>query len=232
MDSAFAALLQKIPLFANLDSESLRMLASRCRRRQYPSNSALFYEGDPGHTLYVILSGRVNIQTVHASGRIVYHAQCGPGEYFGELSLIDGEPRMADAVTADACDLLMLDREAFRRCVKESPQIALNLLETLAKRLRGAGGHVEMLQELKVSGRIAELLLELARTHGVAHPSGGTRIGIRITQGEIADRIGATRESVNRAMIGLKESGAISYDGRKHILVVTDSDLLRERCTK
>jgi len=230
MDAPNVVLLRKIPLFAGLDAESLQALAGRCRRRHFRDNEALFHEGDAGHTLYLIIAGRVNIQTVLPSGEVVHLAQRGPGEHFGELSLIDGKPRMADAVTAEPSDLLMLDRESFIRCVEESPKIALCVMAALAERLRQAGDLLESQKGLDVLGRLSEVLLELARAHGTADPSGGTRIATRITQQEIAERIGTTRESVNRALTGLKNVGALRFEGRT--MIVTSLSKLRQYSEK
>lgn len=230
MDASYVALLQKIPLFAGLDAPSLQALAAQCRRRRFRAGEALFHEGDAGHTLYLIVSGRINIQTVLPSGEIVHLAQRGPGEHFGELSLIDGKPRMADAMTAEASDLLMLDRSAFIRCVEQSPQIALSIMAELADRLRQAGDQLESHKGLDVLGRLSEAILELAKSHGTAAPSGGTRIGVRVTQQEIADQIGATRESVNRALTSLKRVGAIRFEGRT--MIVTSLNKLRQYCAK
>src|SRR5262245_42248277 len=101
MDVSNVKLLQQVPLFGGLDSESLEKLAQRSRRRRFQAHQTLFHEGDPGYTLYVIISGRVNIQTLTSSGETVYLAQRGPGESVGEMAVIDGQPRMADAVTAE-----------------------------------------------------------------------------------------------------------------------------------
>ena len=135
------------------------------------------------------------------------------------MALIDGHPRMADAVTVEPCDLLMLDREEFIRCVEENPRIALGVMASLAERLREAAVQQESQQRLDVLGRVSELLLELARTYGADDPAGGTRIGTRITQQEIAEQIGATRESVNRALSNLKKVGALRSQGRQWIVL-------------
>src|SRR5436309_2273573 len=113
MDASSINALRQVPIFSGLDDDSLKSLARRSRRRTFRASEALFHEGDPGHTLYVIVSGRVKIQTNTAAGEIVHLANRGAGEQFGELSLIDGKPRMADAVTSEKSDLLMLDRTEF-----------------------------------------------------------------------------------------------------------------------
>lgn len=110
MSGVIEGMLRRIPLFSGLAESELAPLANRCRRRLFPPREALFHEGDDGQTLYLILSGFVNIQRQTAEGTIVHVARRGPGEHFGELSLFDDLPRSADAVTDTTCDLLMLDR--------------------------------------------------------------------------------------------------------------------------
>jgi CRP-like cAMP-binding protein len=225
METSTQLLLKQVPIFAALDDDALKVLATHCRRRSFPAGEAIFHEGDPGHTLYVIIRGRVLIQTITASGEVVHIAERGAGEPFGELSLIDGKPRMADAVTAEACDVLVLDREGFLLAVEESPRIALSIMATLADRLRQAADHQESIRELTVTGRLSELLLTLLDTHGVP-ASSGQRIEVRLSQQAMAERIGTTRETVNRALANLRRVGAIRMEGRT-IVVVNPSKLKR-----
>jgi CRP/FNR family transcriptional regulator, cyclic AMP receptor protein len=105
-ETAMMALLRQVPLFAGLDTTLLQTLLQHSRRRKFKAYETLFHEGDPGYTFYIIVFGRVNIQRWNSSGDVVHIAQRGAGEHFGELSLIDGKPHMADVVTAEPCDLL------------------------------------------------------------------------------------------------------------------------------
>lgn len=222
-----AQLLGQVPLFAGLDAEQLQLLAAACRRRAVRADETLFYEGDPGQTLYLIVSGEVKIQRVTPSGRLVVLAIRGPGEHVGEMALLDGDPRSADAVTAARTELLILDRYDFIRCMLDRPQIALNMLASLARRLREAANQVEGYRELDVLGRVAAVLLELAAAHG--EPVGeGVRITVRVTQQDLADRIGATRVSVNKALGRLRTVRAIRSEGGD--LVVTNREELQRLC--
>jgi CRP/FNR family cyclic AMP-dependent transcriptional regulator len=220
-------LLAKVPLFAGLTPQHLERLAQACRRRTVRADETLFFEGDPGHTLYLIISGQVKIQRVTPSGKLVVIALRGPGEHVGEMALLDGEPRSADAVTVEQCELLMLDRDQFLRCMSEQPQIALNMLASLTRRLREAANQAEGFRELDVLGRVSAVLLELAETHGEATPA-GIRITQRITQQELADRIGATRVSVNKALGRLKRVRALRSEGGD--LIVTSTSELQRLC--
>lgn len=212
-------LLRQVFLFQRLDDALLALLAQQVRRRRFGPGEALFHQGDPGHTLYLVLDGRVRIQKITASGDVVHLAHRGPGAHFGELALLDDKPRMADAVTATSCDLLMLGRDEFVRCVHTSPPIGLAVMAALAERLREAASDLETRHELDVMGRLAAALLDLADAHGAADPSGGVRLDVRVTHQDLADQIGATRESVSRAMAGLRQVRALRTEGRTLILL-------------
>ncbi|MCC6729878.1 MAG: Crp/Fnr family transcriptional regulator [Chthonomonadales bacterium] len=224
-DASTTDLLKGIPLFASLDAAAIGELAARCRRRQFAGGTALFHAGDPGHTLYIVVSGSVSIQHETAEGVTVHIAQRGPGEIIGDMALIDGKPRMADAVTAAPAELVMLDREAFVACVERSPRIAFGVMSHLAERLREAGRRLESRQSLDVRGRLAERLLELAATHGREDPRGGVRLEVRVSQQSLAEQIGTTRETVNRELSRMREVRAVRLDGRT--IVLTDSRKLQ-----
>ena len=117
MDGSVVTLLKRDSLFAGLEDRYLQEVAQRVRRRKFPAHEAIFHEEDEGATLYILVSGHVHIQQTLPSGETVHIATRGPGEHFGELSLLDGKPRMADAITAEPCDLLLLSRTEFIRCV-------------------------------------------------------------------------------------------------------------------
>jgi CRP/FNR family transcriptional regulator, cyclic AMP receptor protein len=230
MDGSTAALLKQVRIFEALDEHALSALSARTRRRRFAAGHTLFHEGDPGQTLYVIVSGRVHIQRATSTGEILHLAYRGPGEPFGELALIDGKPRMADAITAEPSDVLVLDRAEFIRCVEEMPRIALAVMGCLADRLREAADHFELYQSQDVLGRVSAAILELLTLHGVPEASGAVRIQVRVTQQDIADQTGATRESVNRALARLKQVEILQIQGRQ--LVVTDVAKLRRYCQR
>ena len=177
--------------------------------------------------LYVILAGQVRIEKVGASGDTVHLAYRGAGDHFGELALLDGKPRMASALTVGECRCLTIEREAFRRCLAGAPSLALAIMAALAERLREAADDLEGAQELDVLGRLCKALLELAADHGQKAADGPVKIARRITHQEMADRIGATRESVTRALAGLRQTGLIHTSGRT--LVLLDLAALRRR---
>ena len=217
--------LRSVPLFATVDDSVLTLLAARCRRRKYRAREALFHEGDPGYALYVILAGRINIEKSTDGGEVVHLAQRGPGENVGEMALVDDSPRSADAYTDGPCDLLILDRADFLYCLERSPKLALSIIGCLARRIREAANKQAERQSLDVLGRLAAFLLTEMETASVEDPR-GRRLLSRVTQQEVAERIDTSRETVNRGLARLRETGAISQDGRQ-IVVINAAKLKR-----
>ncbi|MDQ2686450.1 MAG: Crp/Fnr family transcriptional regulator [Armatimonadota bacterium] len=229
MNTVMGDLLRQVSFFGRLDAAMLEQIAGRARRRRFGAHEALFHEGDPGQTLYVIVSGSVAIQKTSAAGQTIHVAERGAGEHFGELALIDGRPRMADAVTVTACDLLMLDREEFVHCIETSPPIALAVMASLAERLREAADGLEERRSLDVLGRLAQTLLALAEGQGTPpEPSGALRLELALSRQELADRVGTTRESVSRALGRLGQLGAVRVEGRSRFFL--DPAKLRRYC--
>jgi CRP-like cAMP-binding protein len=220
-------LLRKVPVLAGVDDEHLKLLSRRCRLRKVRADQTLFFRGDPGYSLFVIASGSVNIQTDGLTGAAVLHARRGAGEVIGEMALLTGHPRSADAVTAEECALIQLDREEFLACLAESPRLALNLIGSLATRLAEAAARLEARQELPVPARVAAFVLEMARVHGTEEADGGRRVRARYTDQEVADHVGATRSTVNRCLKELEAAGLIRKDLRQ--ITILDAAALRRR---
>ncbi|MBC8103321.1 MAG: Crp/Fnr family transcriptional regulator [Cytophagales bacterium] len=223
MNDPLIELLRKSSLFTDLDDSALQTLALRCRRRTYPANTALFHEDDPGQTMYLIVNGRVAIERVQAmAGETIHLAERGPGEHFGEMALLDGAPRSADAVTRTDCELLMLDRTEFLACLAQSPALALAIIRSLLGRLRSTNDALVALRTQDVLGRLALFLLEESLHSGTTGAAAR-----KWTQQQIADRIGTTKESVNRALARLKKTGAIRQSPEHGIAVADEAKLRR-----
>ena len=195
-------------------------------RRTYRRRSTIFCEGDPGSALYVIESGEVRISVTSENGKELVIALLGPGDFFGDLALLDGEPHSADAVARQTCVLLLLHRTDFQRYLAPRPEIAHHLLGVLSRRLRR---NTQMLQEaafLDVSARVASALLQLAERHG--RPGGeGTIIATHFSQTELAAMVGAARESVNKWLRHYERTGLIRSTGRS--LTIVRPEQLRQR---
>lgn len=219
--------LRKIPLFAGLDDESLKLLTTRFRRRKFAAGEALFHEGDPGQTLYIVLSGSVLIQRVTKDMETVHIAQRGAGEHFGELALFDDLPRSADAETGSACELLLLDRRDLMQFLEGHPSVAWNIIRTLSARIRESSEQAVRATSLDVLGRLAAFLCDQCAT---VTPDATKQYRLpKMTNEQIALRISTSRESVNRRLARLTAMRVIARDGRT--IVVTNFPKLRALCS-
>lgn len=206
-----SATIGRVGFFSGLDADGLRELAAAVRRRVFRAGEVIFHRDDPGQVLYVIRTGRVKICLTGPEGQEIVLALFGAGDYFGELALLDGQPRSASAVAVEPTEALALQRSDFIHAVERHPRIAISVLHVLAQRLRQTDSMVEDLLFLDVHGRVAKKLLELAETHG-APTKEGIRIELRLTQGELASMVGASRESVNKVMGYFTDKGLVSTD--------------------
>ncbi|MBI3969213.1 MAG: Crp/Fnr family transcriptional regulator [Chloroflexi bacterium] len=223
MSAVDPALLQKVDLFAELPLDELARLAAAVRRRRFPKGSVIFHETDPGLGLYVIESGRVKIVLTSEDGRQVVLTTLGPNEYFGDLALLDGEPRSAGAHALDACELLVLQRDDFLRYVESRPRILMRLIVVLCRRLRRNAWQIQDAAYRDVPARLARVLLQLADSQGQPGPDGSIHLP-RLTQSDLADMVWATRESVNKWLGFYEDHGLIGRTGAT-ITVIRPADL-------
>jgi CRP/FNR family cyclic AMP-dependent transcriptional regulator len=211
--------LKRVPLFSDLSEAELARFAEVTREREYPKNSVILFEDDPGDALYIVSTGQVKVVLIGEDGREVILSVLGDGDFFGEMSLIDDEPRSAHVIAMKDSQLLVLRRDDFQARLEEQPKIALKLLRVLVQRLRRADEKIGGLVLLDVNGRVAQLLLDLAEE------SGGPRITRRLTHHTIAQMIGSSRETVSRAMRELVERGTIDVSRRE--ITIKNADALR-----
>lgn len=201
-------LLQEVPFFAGVRREDLTPLAAACRRRYYRRHQIIFQRDDPGDTLHIVQSGQVRIVLSSPEGDEILLALMQPGDFFGELSLLDGLPRSATAVANAHSVTLTLARTGFLRVVERSPQLAHQIILALSARLRRTDLLLGDSAFLDVGTRLAKRLLDLAHDQAEPGSSKGPRT-IRVTQSELAAMVGATRESVNRELHALEARGVI-----------------------
>ena len=213
--------LATVPLFNGLDRSELEKFAEVTREKSYPKGSVILFEDDPGDSLFVVREGRVKVVLIGEDGREVILGVLGVGEYFGELSLIDDRPRSAHVIAMEDSNLLVLRREDFRKRVESSPSVAWSLLTELSRRLRRADDKIGGLVLLDVPGRIARLLLDLAEESGT-NASEKT-----LTHQTIAQMIGASRETVSRAMKDFQDAGWITVERRR--IAIADRAALEQR---
>ncbi|MBV9691371.1 MAG: Crp/Fnr family transcriptional regulator [Ktedonobacteraceae bacterium] len=205
---------KQVSLFSDLSDEEVHELTTLARRRVFRSGEVIFHRDDPGQMLYIIKEGKVKICLNSPDGQEISLVVFGKGECFGELALLDGLPRSADAIAMERVECYTLQRSDFHNAIIKQPTIAIQVLAVLSKRLRSTDQQVEDLIFLDVYGRVAKKLLELAEAHGVKVDD-GTRIEIRLTQQELASMVGASRESVNKVLGYFTDKKYLSTDRHK-----------------
>ena len=215
--------LGSVSLFRGLGRDSLQRFAEVTREKRYPKGSVIVFADDPGDSLYLVRAGRVKVVLLGDDGREVILGVLGVGEHFGELSLIDDQPRSAHVIAMEDSLLLVLRREDFRRRVEASPAVAWALLGELSRRLRTADKKIGGLVLLDVPGRIARVLLENAPDEA------SNLVQRRLTHQTIAQMIGASRETVSRTMRDFQEAGWI--DVEKRVIQIVDREALARRAT-
>lgn len=200
-------LLHSIPMFAGVPDSQLEQIAKVAVHRKVVRHTTIVHAGDHTDSLYVIVSGGAKVLNSDAEGREVIITLLGPGEFFGEMGLIDGSPRSADVVANEACELLVIGKGDFKRCLADNFDLCLNIMKSLVQRLREADRKIESLALMDVYGRVAKLLLEFSEAEG------GQRVVRRkVTKQDMAKMIGASREMVSRVMKDLETSGYIRVE--------------------
>ena len=198
-------LLRRVPIFASVTEHQLKILESSFVKRKFKGNSLIFQQGDQSNAFFVILIGRVHLLARDSRGREVIFNTLKQGDYFGEMSLIDGEPHSASVKAMTACELLMIDREIFQKCMPERDSPEQRIMLSLVGRLRAADKKIESLALLNGKERIIEFLKGLA----VLDDEGYRILPEKLSSTEIAKNVGASRELVTRMIKSLKDDGLI-----------------------
>jgi len=209
-----------------LDDDERSELNARLRRRRYRKGEMIFLRGDLGRDLFLIESGSVKICLTTEDGKEMTLALLGRGEFFGELALLDGDPRSSDAVSMETSTFLLLERSDFLQFVDEHPRLAHRVMEVLSRRLRDNNQLVQDAAFFDIAARLARVILRLADS--VGQPDGdGVTINRRLTQNELAGMVGTTRESVNKWLGEYERQGLI--DRRNGLIRVLRRDALQKR---
>ena len=196
----------------SLAEQHLKTLAEHGTVKAYPKNAVIISEGDRSDSLYVILTGKVKVYLADDEGKEMVLNTQGPGEYFGEIILDEG-PRSASVMTLEACKFSIVSREQFNHFLAQSPEVTLELVRSLIHRVRELTKKVSELALLDVYGRVRGLLLELATEQD------GKLMVERLTQQDMASRVGCAREMVSRILKDLRTGGYIKDDGERIIIV-------------
>ena len=218
--------LSQSPLFASLDPSAAASLISSLSERRVAKGEILFHEGEPGDHLYVILEGKVKLGRASADGRESLMAILGPGEMFGELSLFDPGPRAATATALTEAQVYRLGNAELMPWLATRPEVAAALLQALARRLRRTNEAMADLVFSDVPGRVAKALMDLGEKFGTM-TANGLQVTHDMTQEELAQLVGASRETVNKALADFAQRGWIQLESRQ--VLILDVDRLGER---
>ena len=218
--------LRRAPLFDGLDDEGVRTLRRQTSEIKVARGEHLFLEGQDGDRLYVVLDGKIKLTRAAADGRENLWSVLGPGEMFGELSLFDPRPRTSTASAVTDATLAALAHDALRPWLLERPEVSMHMLQALARRLRRANDVVADLVFTDVPGRVAKNLLDLADRFGEQERD-GLHVHHDLTQEELAQLVGASRETVNKALADFAARGWLQISARS--VLILDTERLRKR---
>lgn len=213
--------LADVPLFTGLSEDELRLVGAMAVRKQFNRGAVLFFEHEPGDALYIIEEGQVRIYRVAEDGREKTLTLLSNGDFFGEMALIDDEPRSAIAEVTDPSVLLCIHKRDFQQLVQSKPQIAVSIIKGLSQRLRQTNKQLMEAVFLDVRGRMCRLLLDLDDEYGKAYEA-GRLIDIKLTHQELANMVGTSRESVTRVLTELQDIGALGYVKRRLMWIDRD----------
>jgi CRP/FNR family transcriptional regulator, cyclic AMP receptor protein len=206
-------MLKNVSLFEGLSQSQLDRLTERAVTRSYPKGAIVISEGDEAGTLFILSQGSVKVYLSDEAGREVILSTLGPGEYFGELALLDDTPRSASVATCEPCKLMLVQKSALRELIVSEPETSLQMLRGLATRIRRLTDNVRTLALLDVFGRLVHTLEELS-----VEKDGIRVIEQRLTQQDLASRIGASREMVSRILTDLTRGGYISLEDKRMVI--------------
>jgi CRP/FNR family transcriptional regulator len=218
--------LRRAPLFASLADDAFAALTKELVEVDLSRGSQLFEEGDQGDQLYFLVSGKIKLGRRVPDGRENLLAVLGPGEIFGEMALFDPSPRTATATAVSETRLVGLKHENLRELLQTRPEVAMQLLQALARRLRRTNESLADLVFSDVPGRVAKALLDLADRFGRPAPD-GVLVPHELTQEELAQLVGASRETVNKALAEFVQRGWLRLEARA--VVILDINRLRQR---
>jgi CRP-like cAMP-binding protein len=216
--------LQKVSLFSELTENELHQLAGLVREQHYKKNVTIFHIDDPGTALFILKSGLVKITIEDHSGREIILRILYPTDFFGEMALIDGMPRSATVTTQEPSDALIIYRDQFVALIEKSPKILLDMAAVLSRRLRKVNELIRSLAFFDVYGKVARVLLNLATERG-RQTEHGTVIDLRLTQQELAELAGMSRETMTRTLRDFQQAGCVRIDSG--IITILEIDMLQ-----
>ncbi len=216
-------------LFGALQPRELEQILALSRERVFSRSTTIFRKGDPGSSMMAILRGRVRICSTGPDGQELVFNILEAGDVFGELALMDGRTRSADAIAMDDCTLLMLERRDFLPFLDRNPQISIRLIEVLCGHVRRISDTIEGLAFLELPGRLARLLLRFSRNYG-RRVADGVQIELRLSQSDLGALVAGSRESVNRLLSLWQDQGLLTIKNR--LITIKNSKGLERYATE
>ena len=216
--------LKYIPLFSELSDDDLREIVKLAVRQVYKKDNMILIEEEIGSTIFIILDGRVKISRISDDGREVILSILSEGDFFGEMSILDGQNRSANVVTLDDSKIMVIRREDFLQMLHDYPQIAINLLKELAQRLRRSDTQIKSLSLQNATGKVASTLLRIADDSGKIH-LGQVEIPRLPPQQDLANMAGTSRETISRVLKALTKQGYLKKEGSR--LIIKDYESFR-----
>jgi CRP/FNR family transcriptional regulator, cyclic AMP receptor protein len=213
--TAIVELLGRTPLFGSLDEAERHAVAEEMREVNFDPSQVIFARGDAGREIYLVVSGRVRLSVLTAEGRELSFAHAEAGSIFGEIAMLDGGPRSADAAAVGKVSALSLSKPALKRLMETQPHVADAAVRFLCSRIREADQQLEAIALYPIEGRLARFFLAAARAKAPDSEEGRVTIELPISQSELALLIGASRPKVNTALSMLESSGALERNGSK-----------------
>lgn len=195
-------------LFSGLAKDELDKIADRAKVKKAPRDKTIFSKGDPGNAMFAVISGRLKIQNISDEGKILILGYLEPGAVFGEIAVLDTKPRTASVVAIEPSELIVIERRPFLQFIETHPSVAIKLMTAICERLRATDEFLENMAFTSIPTRLIRMLRVLAEKYGVATP-GGIEVRVKISQGELASLIGASRESVNKQLRSWEDEGLL-----------------------
>lgn len=220
-------LFRKFSLFAELDDKELSAIAALAKPRKYAKDEAVFHADEAGDVFCLIQSGSVKVTMISPEGKEIILTMLGPGDFFGEMALLDDQPRSATVVATEPLEVLTIFRNDFLQILAENFSIARKILAELSRRLRAASYRIESLATMDVYGRLARFFLDLARDQGKVLDNGFVAV-TRPTHQSIANMIGTSRETVSRLIHDLMEKNLLMSEGKTIYLRKSAIDQFKE----
>jgi len=221
----YTTYLHKVPILSKLKEEELELLLEGGRTKIFPKNSVVFNEGDLEDGLYIVLSGKAKAMLMDPEGRELTLSVFGPGDFLGEMAIFDEQPRSATIETIEETTFLVLPKETVHSLIRRNPTIAIAMLTELSLRLREADDKIRTLAYYDVAGRLARILIDLLKKEGkVVKQKNIAYVKLPPSQ-ELANMVGASRETISRVLSSLQRRGVISVT-RNHLVIHNVSELI------